>query len=57
MKNLFYAILVIVFAIVTIDMGVNTVIALLDLRIVAALFGAFLTCGGWMLTKACYKAM
>ena len=50
MKNLFYAILVIIFAIVTIDMGVNTILALLDLRIVAALFGA-------LLTKACYKAM
>ena len=57
MKNLIYAILVIIFAIATVDMGVHTVLALCDLRIVAALFGAFLTCGAGMLTRACYKAM
>lgn len=57
MKNLVLAILVIIFALVTLDMGIETVKALLDLRIVAALFGVFLTCGGFLLTKACYKSL
>ena len=57
MKNLIYAILCIVFAIATLDMGYETIKAIVDLRLGGALFGSLLTIGAWMLTKACYKAM